>query len=397
MILFLFLVFTEILTFVVLYQHFFGRSREKHLISTLLNVILSIFLWILFIEVATYEGIFDNAAHVDSMLNLAGAVCAIAVPRLLLILCHFTGVLIRLREKEHIIPLTNAGLIAFIIVFSIIVTGTIHGRFNFKTEEITINVKGLNNELDGLKIVQLSDLHLSCFYRHTDLLGDVIEQINAIGPDLIINTGDFVNFGWREYDRFDTILIKARSRFGNFGVLGNHDTGIYHPDFSESDKKDNISGMINMLQSSGYQVLNDTNTIVNIGNAKVGLIGVKTYGRYPHITHGDIKKAMEEMQESDYKILVSHDPNQWDADVTGKTDIGLTFAGHTHGMQMGILTKKFSWSPSKYFYPRWYGLFNTGEQYLYVNRGLGVLAVPFRLWMPPEITVITLRKAGPGI
>ena len=103
------------------------------------------------------------------------------------------------------------------------------------------------------------------------------------------------------------------------------------------------------------------------------------------------------MQESDYKILVSHDPNQWDADVTGKTDIGLTFAGHTHGMQMGILTKKFSWSPSKYFYPRWYGLFNTGEQYLYVNRGLGVLAVPFRLWMPPEITLITLRKAGQGI
>jgi predicted MPP superfamily phosphohydrolase len=357
----------------------------------MLNVILSIFLWILFIEVETYEGIFDTAVHIESMLNLAGAVCAIAVPRTILIICHFTGVLIRIRKKEHIIPLTNAGLLAFIMVFSIIVTGIMHGRFNFRTEEITIKVKGLNRELDGLRIIHLSDLHLSCFYRHTGLLEEVMEEITTMAPDLIINTGDFVNFGWREYDRFDTILLKARSRYGNFAVLGNHDTGIYHPEFSLSDKEDNISGLIRSIRASGYQVLNDTNTILSIGKAKVTLLGIKTYGRYPHISHGDIGKAMDGLQESDYKILVSHDPNQWEEDVTGKTDIDLTLAGHTHGMQMGILTKKFKWSPSKYFYPRWQGLFNIGDQYLYVNRGLGVLAVPFRLWMPPEITMITLR------
>jgi predicted MPP superfamily phosphohydrolase len=358
---------------------------------TLINVILSIFLWILFIEAETYEGVYDTAAHIESLLNLAGAVCAIAVPRTILIICHFTGVLIKIREKEHIIPLTNAGLLAFIIVFLIIVTGTIHGRFNFKTEELTIKVKGLNSDLDGLKIVQLSDLHLSCFYRHTVLLEEVMEDITSMAPDLIINTGDFVTFGWREYDRFDTILIKARSRYGNFAVLGNHDTGIYHPDFSVSDREENIEEMTSIVRASGYHLLNDTNTIVNIGSARVALAGVKTYGSYPNITHGDIRKAMDGLPESDFKIFVCHDPNQWEEDVTGKTDMDLTLAGHTHGMQMGILTKKLKWSPSKYFYPRWHGLFNIGEQYLYVNRGLGVLAVPFRLWMPPEITVITLR------
>jgi hypothetical protein len=269
---------------------------------------------------------------------------------------------------------------------------TFYGRFNFKTEEVTIKIKGLNRDLDGLKIVQLSDLHLPCFYNHRKLLQKVMYDVNSMKPDLILNTGDFIDFGWREFERNDTILSKARSRFGNYAILGNHDVGTYDPFFTEADRENNILIMNNLIKASGYLVLNDEFKIVNIGRARIALIGIVTKGRHPHMIHGNLEKAISGLDSVDLKILLSHDPNQWAEDVTGKTDIDITLSGHTHGMQMGIITKKFRWSPSKYFYPHWNGLYSVGNQYQYVNRGLGVLAIPFRIWMPPEITVITIKR-----
>jgi predicted MPP superfamily phosphohydrolase len=279
-----------------------------------------------------------------------------------------------------------------VLLLTIITIGTLYGRFNFKTESVTVNIEGLNQDLDGLKIIQISDLHLNSFYHHKRQLKKVMEEVNRLNPDLILNTGDFVSFGWREFERDDTILSIARSRFGNFAILGNHDAGTYDPYFTEADRENNISNINNLLKASGYQVLNDGFKIVNVGKARIGLIGVTTKGRHPHMVHGDLNKAVLGLDSVDIKILLSHDPNHWAESVTGKTDIDLTLSGHTHGMQMGVITKKFRWSPSKYFYPHWNGLYKEGNQYQYVNRGLGVLAIPFRIWMPPEITVITIRK-----
>jgi predicted MPP superfamily phosphohydrolase len=139
-------------------------------------------------------------------------------------------------------------------------------------------------------------------------------------------------------------------------------------------------------------VLNDEYKKVNTGNSVIALIGVTTNGRHPNIIHGDVQKAMSGLDAADLKILLTHDPNHWEESITGKTDIEITLSGHTHGMQMGIMTKKFRWSPSKYFYPHWNGLYREGAQVQYVNRGLGLLAIPFRIWMPPEITIITLKR-----
>jgi hypothetical protein len=281
-----------------------------------------------------------------------------------------------------------------LVFLTIIGLSTFHGRFNFKTEEVTIKIKDLKTDLDGLRIVQLSDMHLPCFYNHRKLLQKVMYEVNALKPDLLFNTGDFVDFGWREFDKNDTILSKAHSRYGNFAILGNHDVGTYDPFFTEADRENNILIMINKIRASGYQVLEDEYKTLYIDKAKIALIGVTTEGRHPHMIHGNVEKAMSglNVDSVDLKILLSHDPNQWEEDVTGKTDIDITLSGHTHGMQMGIMTKKFRWSPAKYFYPHWNGLYTEGHQYQYVNRGLGCLAIPFRIWMPPEITVITLKK-----
>jgi hypothetical protein len=325
-------------------------------------------------------------------MSLTGMICAVVVPRVILIIFHFPGRLIKIKNGGHIRWLTNTGMTIMILIFSIIALGTLYGRFNFKTESVTIKIKGLNKDLDGLKIVQLSDMHLSGFYHHRNLLQKVMEQVNTHEPDLILNTGDFVSYGWREFDKNDTILSKAKSRYGNFAVMGNHDFGTYHPFFTEADRDNNVLIMNQQIRSSGYKVLNDEFTIVNVGDAKIALIGVITMGRHPDITHGDLGKAISGLDSVDLKILLSHDPNHWAKAVTGKTDIDITLSGHTHGMQMGIITKKFKWSPSQYFYPHWSGLYSDGNQFQYVNRGLGVLAIPFRICMPPEITVITLKE-----
>ncbi len=391
MLLFLILITSEFLTFAVIRQHFYDISLTKFYISSTFNFALSIWVWILFFEISLYRGIFDTPQHIWLLMSFTGTLCAVVVPRILLILFHFTGKIVRRKSGIHIRSLTKTGLVVSLVIFAIIAFGTVAGRFNFRTEEITIKVKGLHHDLEKLKIVHLSDLHLASFHHHGHLLRDVMERVNSYDPDLIINSGDFVSYGWREFGSMDTILRIAKSRLGNFAVLGNHDFGTYHPFFTEADRNNNVLVINNMISSSGYNVLNDEYTIVRKGSAAIGLSGVTTMGRFPDIVYGNLQDALPMNDSSDLKILISHDPNQWEYEVNGKTDINLTLAGHTHGMQMGILTKKFKWSPSQYFYPRWNGLYSEGNQFLVVNRGLGVLAIPFRIWMPPEITLIVLE------
>jgi hypothetical protein len=389
MILLLILIISEFLTIFVFRHHYKGFSRTKYYISTLINTVLSIYMWILYLEVSSYKGNFDNPGHIWLMMNLTGTFCAVLFPRVLLDILHFTGKIIRVKRGGHSRSLTNTGILIWIVIFSIISLSTIR-RFNYTTEKITLKVEGLKKDLNGLTIVQLSDLHLSGFYRHKGTLKDIMEEVNNLKPDLLINSGDFVNYGWREFDQSDTILSLTKSRLGNFAVLGNHDIGTYYPGYKAADIDTNIKRMVELITASGYRVLNDENIIINAGEARIGIAGVISRGKHANLIHGDLKEAIAGLDSADFTILISHDPNQWEKDVLGKTDIDLTFSGHTHGMQMGILTKWFKWSPAEYLYNRWNGLYSSGKQYLYVNRGLGVSTIPFRIWMPPEITVIRL-------
>lgn len=385
------LIITEIFTIVVIRQHFYDRSWMRYFFFMIFNTVLSIWLWILWFKASSFEGIFDDPSHIWVLSSLAGTVCAVILPRVITIAFHFSGVAANRKKGGHKRSLTNAGMIISLIVFLIITSGSLIGRFNFKTDRINVEIKGLKPELEGFKIVQISDLHLASFYHHKEMMWKIIKRINDENPDIVINTGDFVTFGWREAGRYDTIISATKSKYGNFAVMGNHDFGTYDPFFTEADKDNNVLLMHNFIRSSGYELLNGETKFVTAGNSKIGIAGVNTKGSFPNIIHGDIKTATKGIESADLKILLAHDPNQWDEDVVGKTSIDLTFSGHTHGMQIGIFTKKFKWSPAKYFYKRWNGLYKEGNQYIYVNRGLGVLGVPFRIWMPPEITVLTLK------
>jgi predicted MPP superfamily phosphohydrolase len=392
MILLILLVVTELLTPAVLRQHIYNKSKALFYVMVIIHLILSMWLWILFIGIAGYQGFFDAPGHIWNLMQLTGMIAAVVVPRAIIIITHFSGKMIRYKSGGYIIWLTRSGLVLSSAIFLIITVSILHGRFNFRTEKIEIKIRGLHKDLDGLKIVHLSDFHLAGFHHHKEVLLKQMEEVNRLAPDLLLNTGDFVSYGWREFGRFDTILSVSCGRYGKFAVLGNHDFGTYHPFFTEADRENNVLRLNQLVKSSGYEVLNDENMTINIKGARIGLIGITTMGRHPDIIHGDLNKAISGLDSVDLKILLSHDPNQWIKEVSGKTDIDLTLSGHTHGMQMGIYSRNFKWSPSKYFYPHWSGLFSEGDQFHYVNRGLGVLAIPFRIWMPPEITLITLKK-----
>jgi predicted MPP superfamily phosphohydrolase len=386
------LISLELLTFLVLKEHYYKSSRLKFYITIAINVVLSIWFWYILIRATTYKGFFDTPENIRIHMNLAGMIFAVIIPRFIVTLLHYAGRLIRIRKGGHYGGLTETGIVIAAVVLVVIASSTLYGRFNFRTENITVHITKLDPRLEGLKILHISDMHLASFNRHAGRLQDVIAKVNSYQPDLIINTGDYISYGWREFDRFDTILAKARSRYGNLTVLGNHDMGTYFPNSSEADKESNVLKMKELIAASGYRLLDNEHIVLDIRGVNIEFIGVATGGRYPGIIHTDIRQPMEGSDTADLKILLIHDPNQWIKDVVGKTDIELTLAGHTHGMQIGIITKKFRWSPAKYIYPQWNGLYTEGDQHLYVNRGLGVLGIPFRIWMPPEITVITLSS-----
>jgi uncharacterized protein len=391
LILIIFFLIPEILSVIVLRQHFIPDSRIKYSFFLVLHTILSIIFWILFFSLASHESFFDTPGNIWNLTAFTGMIFAVIVPRYILVILHFSGRFRNRKKAGHIRWLTNVALIILLISLLTAGLGAFHGRFNFKYEEVTIPVKDLHGDLAGLRIVQISDLHIAGFYHHPDKLAAVIKKIGEYNPDLLINTGDFITFGWREFGRNDTILSAAKGKYGAFAVQGNHDAGTYHPEYTKADIKNSVAALNNLVEASGYTMLNDEHRRLNIGDAEVVVIGVTAAGSHPDIVHGNIGKAAEGTGRADLKILLTHDPNHWIEQVAGKwPDIQLTLSGHTHGMQMGILTKRFKWSPSKFFYPNWNGIYYEGNQVQYVNRGLGVLGIPFRFWMPPEITVITL-------
>ncbi len=390
----LILIAAEFLAPEVLRQHYYSTHRPRFYITIIIHVILSIWLWLLYFEVATFNSFYDNPSNIWRLMALNGTIIAVVVPRIVLVVFHFAGRLIRIRTGGHIRWLTDTGLVFMGMIFLVAAAGSLHGKFSFKTEYITASYKDLHPDLDGLKIVQLSDLHLASFAHHPAKLASVIETVNDLDAGLLINTGDFITFGWREFGKADTILAKASSSYGSFAVFGNHDTGGYHPNYSEAEERNNVLIMKELIASSGYRLLYDNSETIVIGDARVSLTGVSTRGSHPDIEHGDLATAMLGTDTADFRILLSHDPNHFQEAVEGKTNIELTLSGHTHGMQIGIMTKKLRWSPAKYMYPHWNGIYGNNNQWHYVNRGLGVLGLPFRIWMPPEITVITLKGNG---
>jgi hypothetical protein len=275
----------------------------------------------------------------------------------------------------------------------IVFWGMLFGRFNFKVRRSEITYTDIPPAFDGYRIIHISDLHLGSLYGYQDKLRRAINLINNESPDLILFTGDLVNNLAEETKGWEDLLAGLHAPDGNYAILGNHDYGEYYDWPDEKAHQENMQKLIRAHEDSGFTLLLNRSVKISRNDEDIFLAGVENWGLPPFKQYGDLAKALQNIPDAGFTILLSHDPSHWDEEVTDRTGVHLTLSGHTHGMQFGIRIGKFRWSPIQIKYPRWVGFYQQGYQYLHVNPGLGYIGYAGRIGIPPEISVITLKKS----
>lgn len=290
--------------------------------------------------------------------------------------------------------LTRIVLVAASLLTISIIYGVFVGKYNFKVRQETIVFKDLPSSFDGLKVLQISDLHVGS-WDNKAAIEEGIKMINSQEYDVLLFTGDFVNTLATEADPWIETLQKIKTpKYGKYAVLGNHDYGEYVKWDTEAAKEANFTAIKNNIEKSGFQLLLNENVVVKNNSDSIYLLGVENWG-LNFKKAGDLKKTSENVPANAFKIVMTHDPSHWDAEIVNhEQKYQLTLSGHTHGMQFGFdIPKVLEWSPAKYIYPEWGGLYNKGHQYIYVNRGFGFHAYSGRVGIWPEITVLELKKS----
>ena len=290
--------------------------------------------------------------------------------------------------------LSKIALLIASIPIPFVLHGIFKGRYNYKVYNYDLNFEDLPKEFDGYQITHISDIH-SGSLNNIKSVEYAVELINEQNSDLILFTGDIVNNRADELDVWKNTLSKIEANDGKYSVLGNHDYGDYVNWKFEHEKKDNFEKLLKIQNEMGFNLLMNENINIKRNQQSISLIGVENWGKGSFKKKGDIDTACNGLNENDFKIVMSHDPSHWDEILKNhKTHFHLTLSGHTHGMQFGIeIPGWIKWSPAKWAYKHWAGLYNENKQFLNVNRGFGVLGFPGRVGIPPEISVITLKKS----
>ena len=288
---------------------------------------------------------------------------------------------------------------AFLNWLGIAVGGTLFGslvygfsnKYNYNIKKIALSFPNLPQAFRGLKLVQLSDIHSGSF-TNKEAVQRGIEKVMALQPDLIVFTGDLVNNEAREMLEYMDVFSQLKAPMGVYSVLGNHDYGDYKEWESEDEKMRNLVSLKKVHADLGWKLLMNEHIVFDREGEQIALLGIENWSnkaRFPK--YGDLKKAHAGSDNIPFKILLSHDPSHWDAEVLpAYKDIDLVLAGHTHGMQFGVEIPWIRWSPVQYVYRQWAGLYESGQQRLYVNRGFGFIGYPGRVGILPEITLLQL-------
>ena len=270
--------------------------------------------------------------------------------------------------------------------------GIVRNAYRYRLHRQDVAIAGLPAALDGFRIVQISDMHSGSWTRQEPLRG-AVDLINAEAADLVCMTGDLVNSRADEMEPFVPIFREIRARHGVVSVMGNHDYGDYERGWNDAQRAANLERFYATHRELGWDLLRDEHRKIRVGGATLGVLGVENWSALRFGARGDLAAAHAGTDDCDCRLLLSHDPTHWDAQVRPDfPDIDLTLSGHTHGFQFGVEIPGFRWSPAQYMYKQWAGLYREGGQQLYVNRGLGFLGYPGRVGILPEITVLTLRR-----
>ena len=384
------------------------RTLTKNSLVALLYFIISLFS----IGNIIYQSLnFDRSAGINSGFYFAFALLVLVfIPKLILILFMFGEDVFRFFEGLFNIYISKNNSIErsffngrrkFIsqialgiasIPFLSILYGITKGKYNYKVLKYTLFYDDLPEEFNEYKISQISDIHSGSF-DNKEKVEYGVKLINDQKSDVIMFTGDLVNSRTSEINPWKSTFSKLKAKDGIFSILGNHDYGDYIRWESDEAKAKNFDDMLKVQKDMGFQLLLDESKFIKRGNSRLAVIGVENWGK-GFKKKGDLSKAIAGVNPNDFKILLSHDPSHWQYEVLkDKLHYHLTLSGHTHGMQFGIeIPGIIKWSPVKWRYKFWAGLYERAGQYLNVNRGFGYLAFPGRVGIWPEITVITLKK-----
>lgn len=282
--------------------------------------------------------------------------------------------------------------------FGALLYGMYKGKYNYKVLKYTMEFDDLPAAFDGYQITQISDVHSGSF-DDREKVSYAIDLINAQKSDVLLFTGDMVNNEMVEMEPWADLFSTLTANDGKFSVLGNHDYGDYkqwHEDEGQNDllKKQNLEDLIKLQKDMGFDLLLNESRFLEKDGERIALIGVENWGKGRFKKAGDLQKAKSAVAQDDFKILMSHDPSHWEAEVIPDNyHYHLTLSGHTHGMQFGVeIPGWFKWSPVKWRYKQWAGIYEQMGQFINVNRGFGFIGYPGRFGIWPEITVITLKK-----
>ena len=286
--------------------------------------------------------------------------------------------------------LSQLGLIISTVPFAAVLYGVTKGRRNFNLARVPVRSPALPEAFSGLRIVQISDMHLGSYGGDLSIVRNGVDLIMAEQPDLILFTGDMVNDFAEEAEPFIAELARLQAPLGKFSILGNHDYSDY-PKWDRPElKARNLEKLKRIHAEMGFRLMLDEHLPLERNGERIGLLGVQNWG-HRFQQYGDLQKTIRGTEAFPYRILMSHDPTHWEHQVQG-TGIDLTLSGHTHGAQLGVKLGSTTYSPAQWVYKHWAGLYAEGEQQLYVNRGFGFIGFPGRVGMPPEITVLELVK-----
>ncbi len=290
--------------------------------------------------------------------------------------------------------MVQAAVVAGSIPLVGITYGILSGAHDYRVRRVTVKLPNLPKAFDGLRIAQLSDIHSGSFFNKTAVQGGVNLLLRE-KPDVVFFTGDLVNNVASEVKDYIPIFQKVKAPLGVYSTLGNHDYGDYVAWPNQAAKRQNLEDLKHAHGLLGWDLLMNQHRMLEEGGEQLAIIGIENWGgkgNFPK--YGKLAEARRGTEAAPVKLLLSHDPSHWEAQVLPEfPDIDLMFAGHTHGMQFGVELPGFKWSPVQYMYKQWAGLYEEAGRYLYVNRGYGYLGFPGRIGILPEITIVELKKA----
>ncbi|MBT8309116.1 MAG: metallophosphoesterase [Flavobacteriaceae bacterium] len=297
-------------------------------------------------------------------------------------------------SRRRFVSLVALGLAS--IPFGALLYGMHKGKYNFRVLDYTLHFDDLPDAFDGYRITQISDIHSGSF-DNKEKIEYAVKLVNDQASDAIMFTGDMVNNKSSEMVPWKNLFGQLSAKDGVYSVLGNHDYGDYVKWPSEEEKAKNLDELINIQKEMGFDLLLNESRFIEKDGQRIALVGVENWGKGGFKKAGDLKKASRKIDAKDFKILMSHDPSHWETEVIQDDyHYHLTLSGHTHGMQFGIeIPGWVKWSPVKWRYKYWAGIYKEMGQYINVNRGFGYLGYPGRVGIWPEITVIELKKGAP--